>query len=101
MISYWTEFAHSGNPSAGRDGQEVTWTNWQSTSRDAERLLILDTNRDKGIRMSNFHLTTQQLRDRFFADNSFEDQCAGFKSVFRGETPTTGELEKLGPECQF
>ena len=39
-MSYWAEFAYSGNPGTGRDGAEAPWLAW---GQDGKTQIILDT----------------------------------------------------------
>ncbi len=57
MISYWTEFADEGDPGRGRDGRLPLWSSWDPNP-GAPKLMLLDTDADGGLRMSN-ELVTQ------------------------------------------
>ena len=86
MMSYWAEFAHAGNPGRGRDGGEVAWTPW-SNEPGADKMIIFDTPRDGGIRMSAEEVTLAGLKARLLADNSFpnrEERCFAYVNLFRG-----------------
>ena len=77
IMSYWAEFAYNGNPGRGRDGSEVAWAAWQSGVSD-NRILLLDTLTDGGVRMSPLLVTRDTLRDTLAADERFtdEERCA-------------------------
>jgi para-nitrobenzyl esterase len=82
MVSYWTEFAYTGNPARGREQKEVQWNAWGT---DDQRMLILDTAGD-GIRMSGDEVTLAGLKQRLKDDASITDQrerCELYASVFR------------------
>jgi len=99
MMSYWAEFAYSGNPGSGRDDKQLKWTPWQNGDKSAMRLLILDTELDKGIRMSAEWLTLADIKSRFLADQSFTDQkiyCESYKSLFRAGDFVQSEYDNLG-----
>ena len=86
MMSYWAEFAYSGNPGRGRDGGEVPWQPWQSAP-GAEKMIVFDTPRDGGIRMSTEEVTLASLKAQLLADASFADQaerCLTYARLFRG-----------------
>ena len=88
MMSYWAEFAYSGNPGRGRDGSEVAWTPW-SNDPGADKMIVFDTPRDGGIRMSSEEITLASLKARLLADNSFpnrEERCFAYVNLFRGST---------------
>jgi para-nitrobenzyl esterase len=61
MMSYWAEFAHSGNPGRGRDGEEVPWTAWAQSSERGNKFIIFDTEAGGGIRMSPDEPLTREL----------------------------------------
>ena len=98
MMSYWAEFAWTGNPGRGRDGAQVEWTPWENGA-GARRLLVLDAESDGGIRMSPFLITMDDLRARLLADTSFdtpEEHCAMYRQTFRFEDFVREEYEALG-----
>ena len=99
-MSYWAEFAYSGNPGRGRDGQEVLWKPWDNSSDDSDKFIVFDTQEDKGIRMVSDDLTLQSIKARFMADTSFEtqeDYCRMYVQLFNN-TPVWNkeEYENLG-----
>ena len=53
MQSYWAEFAYTGDPDRGRDNNLPKWNSWSSSG---EKFLILDSQNDQGIVMSDFEL---------------------------------------------
>ena len=98
MMSYWAEFAWTGDPGRGRDGAQVQWTPWENGA-GARRLLVLDAETDGGIRMSPFLLTMDDLRARLLADTSFdtlEEHCAMYRRTFRFEDFDPAEYAALG-----
>ncbi|HCG69676.1 MAG TPA: carboxylesterase, partial [Gammaproteobacteria bacterium] len=50
MSSYWTEFAITGDPGRGQDGEQVAWLPWGT---DGMRSIILDSPADQGIFMDD------------------------------------------------
>jgi len=99
MMSYWAEFAYTGDPGRGRTGNEVAWTAWQNEDESDLRLLILDTEIDQGIRMSSEWVTMANVKARFLADASYTDQdkyCEDYKMLFQGEHFVPSEYENLG-----
>ena len=98
MMSYWAEFAHTGDPGRGRDGRQVEWTPWENGA-GARRLLLLDAASDGGIRMSPFRLTMDDVRARLLADTGFdslEEHCRMYRQTFRFEDFVPAEYEALG-----
>jgi para-nitrobenzyl esterase len=64
MMSYWAEFARSGSPGRGREGDQPEWTAWDDSSAEAPRYIVLDTPADGGLRMASETFTV----DRVVAD---------------------------------
>lgn len=97
MMSYWAEFAYSGDPSRGRDGTEVAWTPF---GENDQTTMILDTDADGGIRMMGEVVTYESVRDELVNDQSFNDndlRCRTYIRNFRG-TPAYSEedLNEMG-----
>jgi para-nitrobenzyl esterase len=53
MMSYWANFAHTGDPGRGSKGELPAWTAWDSSTASAAKYAVLDTAAGGGIRMSN------------------------------------------------
>ena len=66
MQSYWAEFAYSGDPGKGRDNNLPKWNSWSSTG---EKCLVLDSQNDQGIVMSDFELRRIDEFKRLYADS--------------------------------
>jgi len=84
MMSYWSQMAYTGNPGTGRDGKEVHWQPWEN-GKGKPKMIIFDTTRDRGIRMSDYEITAESLKADFLADTSFEDQkiqCETYVATF-------------------
>jgi para-nitrobenzyl esterase len=99
MMSYWAEFAYTGNPGRGRNGKQVEWSAWQNGSDETARLMILDSTLGDGIRMSPIRISIADIKQRFFADTSFTDQqeyCQGYKTLFRYADFVQAEYDNLG-----
>ncbi len=82
MMSYWAEFAYTGNPGAGRDGTETPWLAW---GRDGKTSILLDTPTDGGIRMDDERVSLASLKAELLADTDFGDkyeQCATYVRMF-------------------
>lgn len=84
MSSYWFQFAATGNPGKGAgDLAPAQWLPW-STQPDSEKMIILDSESDGGIRMSNDELTADILRDELQAETGFpepEQKCKVYLDV--------------------
>ena len=83
MMSYWAEFAHTGDPGRGRDGTETPWLAWGT---DGKSSIIFDTPTDGGIRMDDEVVTYRAIKAELVADTGFADKslhCATYVRVFR------------------
>ncbi len=99
MMFYGSEFAYSGNPGRGRDGSETAWTSWENGGESADRILILDSVNDRGVRMVPTRFTVESIRKRSIADTSFrsqEDHCGLYFRLFEGEKFDPSEYKTLG-----
>ena len=94
MTSYWTEFAYTGNPGKGRDKKETYWASWKENDMTS---LILDTERDSGIRMISDQYTIKSIKEEFMSDQFDKDEqkCGLYKSTFRGEHFIQDEYDRL------
>ena len=72
MMSYWAEFAYSGNPGKGRNKDLPKWSSW-STKPDTNKFIILDTFNDKNIRMTKSQLFHQTELERLSNDSRITD----------------------------
>ncbi|WP_369809211.1 carboxylesterase family protein [Oceanicoccus sp. KOV_DT_Chl] len=101
MMNYWGEFARSGAPGQGSDGEQVPWTAWNNTGN---KILLLDTQAGGGIRMSDTLITAQSLKQRLQADPliaSQHDLCRWYANLFINSYQSTdfwqqGEYDNLG-----
>ena len=96
MTSYWTEFAYSGDPGKGRNGQNPHWAHWKE---DGLTSLVLDTANDAGIRMIADEYTMDSVRADFLNEEFTDDghKCELYKATFRGEHFIQTEYENLVP----
>ncbi len=96
MTSYWTEFAYSGDPGKGRNGQNPHWAHWKE---DGFTSLVLDTANDAGIRMIANEYTMDSVRAEFLSEEFTHDEqkCELYKTIFRGEHFIQTEYENLVP----
>jgi para-nitrobenzyl esterase len=94
MMSYWAQFAYTGDPGRGRAGTLPHWTAWDDSGPEAPRSLIFDTDADGGVRMSAQLLTPASLASALASDPRFAspaERCAMLASlrawhdVFRAE----------------
>ncbi len=99
MMSYWTQFARSGDPNQGRNDQEADWLPWGT---DGKTFIILDTPTTDGIRMTDAVVTAGSVKKELDADTSFTDQserCALYVRMFgRDGQFNATEYAELGEE---
>jgi len=100
MSSYWAEFAYTGSPKKGRNGEEFEWQAWDSSGIDSDKFIIFDTPEGGGLRMSSDIITLIDLKNGLLEETSFpsrEKHCATYVSLFK-DTPLWNdqEYESLG-----
>jgi len=81
MMSYWAQFAYTGDPERGRDGSLPPWKAWDPRRPDADQFIVFDTAVDGGIRMSSETESPAALLAELAADPrlaSAEERCALF-----------------------
>lgn len=99
MMSYWAQFAYTGDPGRGRDGTLPEWTAW---GRDGQRSIVFDTAAGGGVRMISDLVTRAAVVDAIATDPDIPSQrerCALYLRTFRwGGQFDRAEYESLGPE---
>jgi para-nitrobenzyl esterase len=84
MVSYWTEFAATGDPGRGRDGTLPAWSAWDDSRPDAPKFMVLDTEAGGGVRMSSESVTRRALLERVLADSRLgetRERCAFLREM--------------------
>jgi para-nitrobenzyl esterase len=82
MRSYWSEFARTGSPGRGRDGDLPEWKHWTTFFPN---LMLLDTRADGGLRMVKEPMTVAMLKKRLAEDPHIPDlrtRCALHVELF-------------------
>jgi para-nitrobenzyl esterase len=82
MRSYWSQFAATGNPASGREGELPRWQAW---SDGGPNLMILDSAADGGPRMGRDPMTIAMLKQRVAEDPGMADtktRCATHAELF-------------------
>ncbi len=85
MMSYWTEFAYTGNPDRGRHGDLQPWPAW-GLEPGAAKLLVFDTTNDGGIRPSPEEVDEATILAQVRADPRLttpRDRCEVFADLSR------------------
>ncbi|MCJ7685762.1 MAG: carboxylesterase family protein, partial [Desulfobacteraceae bacterium] len=80
MSSYWAQFAYSGDPGRGRQGDLPEWKPWNNSNPGKDKFIVFDTEKDGGIRMSSEMVTSQDIKDRLIRDH---DLIASQKELCR------------------
>jgi para-nitrobenzyl esterase len=74
MMSYWAQFAYTGDPGSGRSGELPAWTAWDSSSAEAPKFVVLDTTDGGGVRMSSEGVTPDSVVAAVEADPRLRTQ---------------------------
>jgi para-nitrobenzyl esterase len=98
MQSYWGQFAWTGSPGRGRDGQQPAWTAWDPSGPTAGKYLVLDTPAGGGIRMAHETESTAAIATELASDAAFDDaeRCALLAEWTRDVPATVARVEGLG-----
>lgn len=100
MMGYWAEFARRGNPARGGQEDGVDWLPWPRESDESgasrDRLMIFDTQRDGGIRMSNVQIDREAVVRLMESEiGGTEDRCEAFRATFRNRIDAWADREWL------
>ena len=81
MRNYWGAFARTGDPGEGGEAGQQRWTAWQA---NGDHIMLLDTENDGGVRMSNQPLRVEDIKQRLFNDPLFsmEERCNAYPELF-------------------
>ncbi len=83
MMSYWANFAATGAPGRGVDGDLPEWAAWSSEAGD-ENLMVFDSPADGGWRMIADQETETRIVTELLADDRLdepESQCQVFDAM--------------------
>lgn len=87
MMSYWSQFAYTGDPGRGRKGDLPAWGPWSPGTDDTPRLMILDTDADGGVRMAPTAASLEAVLETIRADERFssdDERCAFLNETVAG-----------------
>lgn len=96
MMSYWANFAYTGSPATGRDGELPAWT-------AAPSYMVLDTPAGGGLRMSPDTVTEETLIASLSSDprlTSAADRCAILRDLARWSRGFTRADYEKREECR-
>ncbi len=88
MMSYWTQFAYTGSPGRGRNGELLEWTPWDDSADDAPRYIVFDTPGDGGLEMSSDTWTIGRVVASVLEDERLEDprdRCRVMAGLTQGD----------------
>jgi para-nitrobenzyl esterase len=95
MMSYWSEFAHTGKPGKGLHGELPLWSPWQS-EEGTDKYIIFDSEAGGGLRMAQDRMTPSRLLNEIASDTRLADdaaKCAVIRHIERrGKFWSTQEL---------
>ena len=69
MMSYWSQFAYTGDPGGGRSGDQPQWKSWGA---DRGQFIVFDTPSDGGLHFSDATLTRPTVLAQIAVDDRFE-----------------------------
>lgn len=86
MSSYWAAMAYNGSPGTGMPNapQGVEWTPW-SNEEGVNNLMVFDSPSDAGVTMVNFHLYSDDVKERLQNETGFTtnmDRCIVYKNIY-------------------
>ena len=102
-MSYWVQFAATGDPGRGRDGSLPLWSEWDSAD-NGKKFIILDTTGGGGLRMAPGSVTQSEVLAAAEQDPSLserKDRCAILDQIVQWsdvELPEDCEYMSLGVE---
>lgn len=82
MRGYWGQFARTGDPGTGTDGDLSNWQPWQAGEGG---FMVIDTPRDGGLRMTTDGVSAADLKARLRADDRLSEpstRCAMYVTLF-------------------
>ena len=79
MMSYWAEFAYSGDPGKGRSNNLPQWKAWS----ESEKYMILDSEEDQGLVMVDSEVTVDSIFNELTTDERFtqDEKCQSLFSM--------------------
>ncbi len=82
MMSYWVQFATTGDPGRGVDGKQPLWSPW-SSAPDAPRMILFDTPAGGGVRMNSDLESGERIIKDLLADTSIKSEADRCQIVTR------------------
>ena len=88
MMSYWVQFARTGDPARGLRGELPEWRGWRAKDA-APEFLVLDSQADGGIRMERGRISAREIIAAVREDDTFK---AGERCFVLDEMAKPGDL---------
>jgi hypothetical protein len=88
MRNYWAGFAHNGKPHRGLDGKGVKWNAWDSSEGSSDKYIVLDSEADGGIRMTNKLVSLNSIERGVLSDTrlpDIKDKCRVFANLAKAK----------------
>jgi len=100
MMSYWTQFAATGDPGRGRDGSLPEWSAWNPQVPN-EKFMILETTAGGGLRMAGDTVTEAKVvqaaeQDQWLAERADRCEILG-RIVAWSDLSVPAECEPIDP----
>jgi len=99
MMNYWTQFARSGSPNGEITENLPFWKKWPLGGKNQDRIMVLDTKKSNGPRMSNGYVPKDKLVSIFDSDprsSKVTDKCLFLKDVYSW----VGNWKELNNSCK-
>ncbi len=101
MMSYWAQFAHTGSPNRGRNGDLPEWTPWNNVAGEP-KFMVLDSPAGGGLKLSSEAVTRASVIAAIDADFRLpaqRDKCGIYRALAlwgrgftRTDYPTAGTM---------
>jgi len=92
MMSYWAEFAATGDPGRGQGGAQPLWGAWRD---EGEKYAVLDTPAGGGVRMSGKSERLEDVAAAILADPSYADDAERCRALARLDEWTEERRESV------
>ena len=101
MSSYWANFAWTGSPRRGRNGQLPEWKP-VDPAEGGDKQIVFDTAKDGGVRMDAHTVTKASLLAQLAADPRLNDalRCEVFQGMVEHDAFVAADREASGCSAQ-
>jgi len=99
MMSYWAEFARTGNPGRGGAGELPLWWSWDDSNVRAPKYMVLATTKGQGLRMDTRLQTIPGVVEAVLADGRLPqttDKCRVLRVLKWRRYITLDEYASIG-----